>query len=167
MELRADAHEKAINTALSLLSDKCGLGPDRYEYQSSSGVKTATEVVSEDSDLFQTLKKHEMVIEQALIDLVLTIAEMSGVKKQLDITISFDDSIIQDTNAIRQQAMLEFNSGLIDEVEYWMRVYNLSEEAAIKKVAEIKARQAPPPDDADPTLIDGQAEPGPDDGADA
>lgn len=145
MELRADAHEKAINTALSLLSNKCGLGSDRYEYQAGSGLKTATEVISEKSELFQSLKKHEKVIGKALKDLAYTIAEMLGVSTdKLEISIDFDDSIIQDSDAVRQQALIEFNSGLLDEVGYHMRVYNLDQEVAIKKVAEMKARSPAP-----------------------
>ena len=145
MELRADAHEKGLQTALNLLSDKCGLGTDRYEYQASSGVKTATEIVSEKSALFQNLKKHELVTERALINMTATVAEMMGYNPDMAITINFDDSIIQDTDSIRQQALLEFNSGLIDEVEYFVRVYNLTEDEAIKKIADMRARKEPEP----------------------
>lgn len=44
----------------------CGMGEDQYQFQSSGGVKTAREVISENSKLFRTLKKHEIVLKLAL-----------------------------------------------------------------------------------------------------
>lgn len=117
MELRAEPHEKALQRSINLLSSKAGLGNDRYNYD-KSGLKTATEVISEKSDLYQNLKKNETVIEQALINMVKQIAWLSGYNQDFEINIDFDDSIIEDTNAIRQQALLEFQSGVIDVAEY-------------------------------------------------
>mgnify|MGYP000984304787 FL=1 len=52
MEIRADAHEQGLKTALNILAKKCGLGDSYYRFE-TTGVKTATEVVSEESDLYR------------------------------------------------------------------------------------------------------------------
>lgn len=46
MDLRSEQHSGAINDDLNYLSLKCGFGTERYKFD-CSGVKTATEVISE------------------------------------------------------------------------------------------------------------------------
>jgi len=129
MEIRADAHEKAISRALSLLSDKCGLGEDRYKFE-NSGLKTAKEVVSEKSELYQNLRKHELILEGALIHLVKAIATMLGYRNEIQVTINFDDSIIEDTAAEKQQFLQEIRDGIRQRWEYRVRFFGETEEEA-------------------------------------
>ena len=64
-----------------------------------------------------------------------------------EITVDFDDSIIEDTAEIKRQAMLELNVGLISMTEYYRQVYKLSSEQAeeyakkmlAERVAEMQA----------------------------
>ena len=140
MELRADPHEKALQKNLNLLSAKCGLGTVRYNYESKSS-KTATEITSEKGELFQNLLKNELVLEKAIVDMVRAIAFLSGFDTDFDVTINFDDSIIEDTNMTSQRAILELQNGVIDEVEYLSRVYKLTQKQAIERVGIMKARK--------------------------
>ena len=57
MQIRAQEHELGIQRALDLLSLKVGMGTGRYQFDASGGVKTATEVISDKSDLYQNLRK--------------------------------------------------------------------------------------------------------------
>ncbi len=141
-DLRIDAHSKGMQDALNYLSDGCGLGNDRYEYSRAGGVKTATEIVSEKSALYQNLRKHELLIEDAIKDMAAAIGDMLGITG-VSISVNFDDSIIEDKQSRQQQALLELNADIIDNVEYFIQVYGLSEEEAIKKVEQIEARKAP------------------------
>lgn len=145
-ELRIEAHSKGMQDALNYLSDGCGLGTDRYEYTRAGGVKTATEVISEKSALYQNLRKHELIIEQAIKNLAAAIGDMVG-KSDIEVSVNFDDSIIQDEDAIRNRALLEFNAGLIDEVEYFVITTGISKEEAVKKVQEIADRKPATPEE--------------------
>lgn len=129
MELRAEAHEKAIKTALNLLSAKCGLGNDRFNFE-KSGIKTATEVISEKSELFQNLRKHELVLEKALKELTKAIAFMLGYRRKFETVVNFDDSIIEDTNAEKQQYLQEIRDGIRQKWEYRVRFFGETEEEA-------------------------------------
>jgi len=141
MTLRSDEHEKGLQRNLSLLSSKCGMGNDRYIFDDAS-VKTATEIISEKSDLYSNLKKHELVLEVALVNLAKAIIELLGNdSSKTVVTVSFDDSIIEDTNAVANRALLELNAEIIDDVEYLMRVYKYSEDAAIEFSNKMKKRQ--------------------------
>lgn len=136
MELRAEAHDRGLDKALALISKKCGLGTDRYKFD-ASGVTTATEVISQKSDLYQALKKHEIVLESVLVDLVRAIGLLAGnLPPKVDVSVTFDDSIIEDSNAERQRDLLEIGAGIKHRYEYRMRWYGEDEAKAKKMVAE-------------------------------
>lgn len=129
MELRYQAHEAGLQTALNLLSFKCGMGRDRYNFQDGQ-VKTATEVVSEKSDLFQNLKKHELLLEEALTSLTRTVAELLDLPDDLDVTIHFDDSIIEDVGAEKQRFLQEIRDGVRQKWEYRTQFFGEDEATA-------------------------------------
>ena len=124
-----------------MLSYKCGLGKDRYDF-SDGQVKTATEVVSEKSDLFQNLKKHETLLSDALIGVAQAIADMEGMSVDpTKISVNFDDSIIEDESAEKMRFMQEISSGVRQKYEYRMKFFGEDEATAKAMTAE---------DDADP-----------------
>lgn len=130
MEIRSDAHEQGLKTALNVLAKKCGLGDSYYRFE-SAGVKTATEVISEESDLYRNLRKHEIVLEEALRKMVVAISEMAGFTvDEKEITINFDDSIIEDTGAEKEKFLQEIRDGIRDKWEYRVRFFGETEEEA-------------------------------------
>ena len=140
MEIRSEAHSTGIQDALNMLSYKCGLGKGRYDF-SDGQVRTATEVVSEKSDLFQNLKKHEILLNDALVGMVQAIAELEGLSPDVEVAINFDDSIIEDTGAEKMRFMQEISSGVRQKYEYRMKFFGEDEATAKAMTAE---------DDADP-----------------
>lgn len=142
MTIRSVEHETALQTQLDLLSDKCGFGHGYFRAE-GMGAKTATEIVSQNSKLYRNVRKDEIVLEKALTDLARAILRLSGVNDNVEISIAFDDSIIEDTAALAARAMVEFTAGIIDSVVYFQQVYGLTEEQALKMAEEIEARKAP------------------------
>lgn len=142
MELRNEAHKSALETHLGLLSDKCGLGKDKYEFANGTA-KTATEVISENSDMFRNLKKHEIVVKSALIGVVKAILDILKYSPDADISVQFDDSIIEDRNAeFTRRVQLVSNQAM----QPWeLRAYELgeTEEAAKAALAEINTEDVP------------------------
>lgn len=67
--LRTTDFFAGINNALNLLSAKVGFGENHYRFD-GGGVTTATQVISENSEMFRTLKKHEILLNDVLIDMV-------------------------------------------------------------------------------------------------
>lgn len=129
MELRHEAHEAAIKSGLALLSYKCGMGDDRYSFDQGQ-VKTAKEVVSDKSDLFQNLKKHELLLERALVGLVEAIASLLGVTAPFETVVNFDDSIIEDADSTRQRDLQEVRDGIMQKWEFRMKWYGEDEAKA-------------------------------------
>lgn len=128
MTLRYEAHEAGVQTALNLLSFKCGMGRDRYNFKDGQ-VKTATEVVSEKSDLYQSLRKHELLLSAALVALAKAIAGMLGASAQ-DVTVNFDDSIIEDTGAEKDRFLQEIRDGVRQKWEYRVKFFGEDEQTA-------------------------------------
>ena len=141
MELRIEEHSKAINDDLNWLSLKCGFGTERYKFE-GGGVKTATEVVSENSDLYRSLTKHELVLERVLVQLIRTIVRtgirlgMAELKEDADITIMFDDSIIEDKTTERQNDRQDVAMGAMGLAEYRAKWYCETVEEAQAKLPE-------------------------------
>lgn len=138
MALRVGDHATALQTQLNLLSQSVGFGSDGFKWD-VGGVTTATQVISQNSEMFRTIKKHEAVLEDTLIDMArgllyieAVFAGDNAIKLDAEITVDFDDSIIEDTAEIKRQAMLELNVGLISKAEYYRQVYKLGEQQALK-----------------------------------
>ena len=141
MELRIEEHSKAINDDLNWLSFKCGFGTDRYKFESGQ-VKTATEVISENSDMYRSLTKHELVLNRVLIQLIQTIIRVGisigipGLQENTDVTIQFDDSIIEDKVTERQNDRQDVAMGAMGVDEYRAKWYGETLEQARQKLPE-------------------------------
>ena len=114
-ELRFEAYVSGLNTELNLLSMKCGLGESYYRMDGQA-VMTATQVVSENSTLFRSLKKHEILLENVLRNLTKVIVHASneftsnpiGEIEDNDETLENDRTyrqILRDLTTVRQQVL--------------------------------------------------------------
>ena len=135
MALRTAEHNTGIQDQLNILSSKCGFGETYYRFDGGS-VATATQVISENSTLFRTIKKHEIILEQVLDELCRVILRLGnaamglGLDENVEISIDFDDSIIEDdtTNFSRDMQML--SAGIMNDWEFRAKWMNEDEETA-------------------------------------
>lgn len=144
-DLRVDAIDKALQRQLNLLSAKCGFGQNRYKFEQGS-VATATQIISENSDEFRALKKHEIIIEEALIGMTKALVEIinnytddriASVNEE-DIHVQFDDSIIEDKKSEKESDRMDLDKGIISKAEYRSKYYGEDIETAkenVKKIA--------------------------------
>ena len=133
MTIRAGDHELGIQRCLDILSLKTGMGIGRYKFE-SGGVKTATEVISDKSDLYQNRQKNAIIIEAALISMVQAVAFLDSGRTDLDVTINFDDSIIEDTNTTIDRNIKLVQAGLRSKVTAIMEINKCDEKAARKEL---------------------------------
>lgn len=128
--LRYQEHISSINADLNYISAGVGLGQNYYDFD-GQGVKTATEVVSENSDTYRTKKHHEIMVNDCLYDLVKAICELEGITYK-SINIVFDDSIIEDENALIQRG-LELYQNKVISLEKFMKKYLHYEDSEIQE----------------------------------
>lgn len=145
MSLRTQEHNAGIQDMLNVLSAKCGFGNNHYKYDQGS-LTTATQVVSENSELFRTLKKHEIILESALTELARIILRLgnrymnAGLNEDVGISIDFDDSIIEDAGSEFNRDMQMLNAGILNDWEFRAKYMNEDPEtakASLPKMEEI------------------------------
>ncbi|MEE1235044.1 MAG: phage portal protein [Bacteroidaceae bacterium] len=144
MTLRTQEHNTGIQDMLNLLSSKCGFGENHYRFDTGN-VSTATQIISENSTLFRTLKKHEIILESALVELCRIILRLGnsamnmGLKEDVEISIDFDDSIIEDeeTDFNRDSRMLQM--GILNDWEFRMKWMNEDEKTAKEALPQMES----------------------------
>lgn len=135
MSLRTPQLNAAIQDMLNILSARCGFGENHYKFN-QGGVATATQIVSENSTMFRTIKKHEIVLENMLKELARTILRMGNIycgqnlNTDVEITVDFDDSIIEDKNTEFQRDAAMVSMGVLNLWEFRAKWMNESEETA-------------------------------------
>ena len=139
-ELRVQEHLTGLETALSMLAIKCGFGPGHWELDRRQlGLHTATEVISTNSAEFRTLKKHELVLENALISLARIILKIGNIwfgmhlREDVQISIDFDDTIIEDEGTKFDRDLKMLDKGILAPEEF--RAVWMNEDAKTAKEA--------------------------------
>lgn len=138
MKLRTSEHTQGVQTQLNLLSSKCGFGETYYRFDGGN-ITTATQVISENSTMFRTIKKHEIILESAIKELCRIILHLgntamgAGLNEDAEVTIDFDDSIIEDKTTERNNDRQDLAAGIMNPWEYRMKWYN-EDEATAKKM---------------------------------
>ena len=149
MTLRTAEHNTGIQDQLNILSSKCGFGETYYRFDGGS-VATATQVISENSTMFRTIKKMEIVLEQALVELCRILLRMgntamnAGLNENVEISIDFDDSIIEDKQTDFSRDMQLLRAGIMNDWEFrmkWMNEDEATAKAALPKMQDMTTEQ--------------------------
>ncbi|XLP25998.1 phage portal protein (plasmid) [Bacillus toyonensis] len=151
VELRVEEHTAAINALLNYLSMQTGFSTGAFSFD-GQGVKTATEVVSENSKTFKTKQSHETILEDCLRDLVDVIVDIAALydvfntTEGYEVTVTFDDSIAEDQTAEINKQILLVTNELTSKVKALMKIHGISEEEAeqlLKQIIEEKRMAMP------------------------
>lgn len=135
--IRSDDYIKAINEGLALFEMQIGVSAGMFTFDGKS-MKTATEIVSENSDTYQMRNSIVSLVEQSLKELIVSMLELAKAYKlykgnipDMDaISINLDDGVFTDRNA---------------ELDYWIKVVNAgfgTDVMAIEKVLNVTPEKA-------------------------
>lgn len=146
--LRVQEHVMAINTLLDVLSSQLGISGGTFSFDGKS-MKTATEVVSEDSETYLTKRDDENDINFSMMDLfeaTVIMGQLYGLIKDVDLDdfhfqTLFDDSIIVDDNKRREEALLEVDKGLRSVESFMKEFRGLDEKEIQEELDKIKNTQ--------------------------
>lgn len=135
MTLRTAEFNTGMQDMLNVLSSKCGFGENHYKFDQTS-IATATQVISENSTMFNTIRKHEIILREAITNLCRTLLRMGNrymgaeLDENIEISIDFDDSIIEDKQADFNRDKIMLDSGIMNDWEFRMRWMNEDESTA-------------------------------------
>ena len=156
VELRIDEHIRAINALLDILSFQIGLSEGALSFDKGRGIKTATEVISENSKTYRTVKMMQKPIQQSIKDMIDEIIDISCaydisfvhegveynvydlVKNGYHTVVNFDDSIIQDKDADKAQGIRDVQNGLLSKKTYMIKYMKMTPEEADAELERIQ-----------------------------
>lgn len=135
--IRTEDYAKAISEGLKLYEMQIGVSAGMFTFD-GTGVKTATEIVSEQSDTYQMRNSIVNLVEFSIKELVVSICELGKLSNLYngpipglkEISVNLDDGIFTDRNA---------------ELDYWTKAYasNLtSQRRAISKTMGVTLEEA-------------------------
>ena len=145
MTLRTAEHNAGLQDMLNALSSKCGFGENHYKFDNGN-ISTATQVISENSSMFRTIKKHEIILEDVLIELCRIILRLGntymgkGLNEDVEISVDFDDSIIEDKATDFTRDMQMVSAGIMNDWEFrakWMNEDPTTAKAALPKMQDM------------------------------
>ena len=142
--IRADDYIKTINEGLSLFEMLLGVSAGMFTFDGQS-LKTATEVVSENSDTYQMRNSIVSLVEQSLKELIISICEIgslyglySGPIPQMEkIAINLDDGVFTDKNNELDYWTKALVSGIVSKAHAIQKAFNMSEADAKKMIQAI------------------------------
>lgn len=152
VELRVEEHVAAINAFLSILCLQLGFSASTFTFDLHSGLKTATEVVSENSKTYKTIKNNQTQIGTAierLVENIIAVASLYGVEwggvpvstlaaGGYECSVVFDDSVIQDRQTNINEGVMLTSNGLMSKQSFMTKILGMTEEQAQAELAKVK-----------------------------
>ena len=154
-ELRVEEHVAALNALLSVLCLQLRFSANTFSFDREGGLKTATEVVSENSKTYKTVKTIQNQITPALEHMVRNIIDVAALYGMewngqsvaelaaggYEVQIVFDDGITQDRQTNLNEGVMLVNSGLLSKFTFLTdRKYGqgMTEKEAAEELKRIK-----------------------------
>ena len=132
VELRVEEHVAAINAFLSILCMQIGFSAGTFTFDQHTGLKTATEVVSENSKTYKTIKTIQNQIRPAIEHLVRNIIDVAILYEMEDegqriealaapgynVNVVFDDGVTQDRQTNINEGVMLVGAGLLSKFTF-------------------------------------------------
>lgn len=141
-DIRIEPLVKALDTALAEYGDQMGFGQDYFTLDKAGGLKTATEVSSDNSQMMRSVKKHENALGGAVSQVLTALLTCAKLHCGADIednfgsvSVTFDDSIIEDTAAKKSMMLAEISAGVVPAWMYLVEFYGMTEDEARAEAA--------------------------------
>ena len=155
VSLRVEEHVKAINAFLSILCLQVGFSAGTFTFDEHTGLKTATEVISENSKTYKTIKSIQKQLRPAIEHLVRNIIEVAtlydieyeGQKVAAlaapgyEIKVVFDDGVTQDRQTNVNEGVMLVGAGVMSKYKFLTDPkygQGLTDEEAKAELARIK-----------------------------
>lgn len=154
--IRVQEFTDSINQYLREFEGDIGMAQGTFSYDVKTGVQTATQVVSENSMTYQTRSSILTNVTACIEDLCQAIIELASVAElfpnqepafslsdvpnlnDLGIHIKYDDGVFVDKDKQMEEDRQNVVAGLISKKRFLERNYGMSEEDALKEIAQIQ-----------------------------
>ena len=158
VELRVEEHTAALNALLSVLCLQLGFSATTFSFDEGAGLKTATEVVSENSKTYKTIKTVQNMLRPALEHMVRNIIDVAGLydvqyegqsvaalaAPGYHVNVVFDDGVTQDRQTNLNEGVMLAGAGILSKFTILTdRKYGIgmTEKEAVAELERVKAEQ--------------------------
>ena len=156
--IRSSDYISAISEGLKLFEMQIGVSSGMFTFD-GQGVKTATEIVSENSDTYQMRNSIVALVEQSIKELCVSMCELGkavglykgNIPELDDISVNLDDGVFTDRHAELDYWMKMVAAGFATQKRGIAKTLNITEDEAEKELAEING-ELPPENDAELAL---------------
>lgn len=140
-DIRSEQFKAAIQTLLDIFAFQIGFDAGYFSFNGTS-VKTATEVISENSHTYKTMQGFRENLDAGLKHIFGVINELGLVygiagASNIEPVISWDDSVIEDRNSRAKYYMDLYSGGLIDMETALKKIHGLDDAGAQAMAAKI------------------------------
>ncbi|MFT8491569.1 phage portal protein [Oenococcus sicerae] len=164
-DIRVQEYDQTMQHFLHELENAIGLSNGTFSTDSSTGVTTATQVVSENSMTYQTRASYLNRVSKFLSELIQSVVQLAQASDLFDggkallpatdvddlqVSVHYDDGVFVDKDAQAKQDLLSVAGGTMPKKQYIMRNYGKSEAEAEEWLAEIKAETPVTPANENP-----------------
>jgi A118 family predicted phage portal protein len=132
VELRVEEHIAALNAFLSILCLQVGFSSSTFSFDQHSGLKTATEVVSENSKTFKTIRTVQNQIRpmiEHMVRNIIDVAILYGMDYDgqsiealasggYHVNVVFDDGVTQDRQTNISEGVMLVGAGLLSKYTF-------------------------------------------------
>ena len=132
VELRVEEHIAALNAFLSILCLQIGFSASTFSFDERGGLKTATEVVSENSKTYKTIKTVQNQLRpmiEHMVKNVIDVAALYDVQYEgqsvaalaangYHVNIVFDDGVTQDRQTNINEGVMLVGAGLLSKYTF-------------------------------------------------
>ena len=125
--LRVQEHVDALNALLGILCVQTGFSAGAFSFEKGEGLRTATEVVSENSKTFKTVRSAQNRFAEALEEMTRRILSLAagmgllpGEVTECDLRVKavFDDGITQDRQTTLKEGVTLVGAGLLSRERF-------------------------------------------------
>lgn len=155
VSLRVDEHISALNALLSIFAVQIGFDPGSLTFDPKGGFKTATEVISQNSKTYNTVKNQQNIFEGAIkktVEAIINLSVYYGIEFEgqsveslvsggYDVSVHFDDSILQDRQTNINEGVTLTGAGLLSKRKFLIDTLGYTPEEADAELAQIAAEQ--------------------------
>ena len=158
VELRVEEHISAINAFLSVLCLQLGFSANTFSFSEHTGIKTATEVVSENSKTYKTIKTVQNQLRPSIEQLIRNIVDVAILYEMqfegqsvaqlaaggYEVNVVFDDGVTQDRQTNINEGVMLVGAGLLSKKTFMTdKKYGmgLTPEQADAELKQISAEQ--------------------------
>lgn len=156
VELRVEEHVSGMNALLNILCLQLGLSVGTFSFDVHDGLKTATEVVSENSKTYKTIHGFHKQISPALerlVEAIINVAVLYDVQwngysisalaqRGYEVKIDLDDGVTQDRQTNINEGVMLVGAGLMSKFtfltdpKYGQSLTEEEAEAELKRIAD-------------------------------